>query len=119
MRRIQATISPSVAAILNITPNHLDRHGTLEAYAAAKQRLRGLVIHLIAVCLMGGAALAEEAGRGATQITANIFDRGWLETAYYYYGSDYRGDMGDDYVVTYMSQEGGWGAVGWDWAETV
>ncbi len=44
-----------------------------------------------------------------TQITANIFDRGWLETAYYYYGSDYRGDMGDDYVVTYMSQEGGWG----------
>jgi Family of unknown function (DUF5695) len=44
-----------------------------------------------------------------TQITANVFDRGWLETAYYYYGSDYRGDMGDDYVVTYMSQEGGWG----------
>ena len=44
-----------------------------------------------------------------TQITANIFDRGWLETAYYYYGSDYRGDMGDDYVVTYMAQEGGWG----------
>jgi hypothetical protein len=43
-----------------------------------------------------------------TQITANVFDRGWLETAYYYYGSDYRGDMGDDYVVTYMSQEGGW-----------
>ena len=44
-----------------------------------------------------------------TEITANVFDRGWLETAYYYYGSDYRGDMGDDYIVTYMSQEGGWG----------
>jgi len=44
-----------------------------------------------------------------TQITANIFDRGWLETAYYYYGSDYRGDMGDDFVVTYMAQMGGWG----------
>jgi hypothetical protein len=44
-----------------------------------------------------------------TQITANVFDRGWLETAYYHYGSDYRGDMGDDYVVSYMSQEGGWG----------
>lgn len=44
-----------------------------------------------------------------TQITANVFDRGWLETAYYYYGSDYRGDMGDDYVVTYMAQMGGWG----------
>jgi Family of unknown function (DUF5695) len=44
-----------------------------------------------------------------TQITANVFDRGWLETAYYYYGSDYRGDMGDDYIVTYMAQMGGWG----------
>ncbi len=31
--------SPQVAAILNITPNHLDRHGTMEAYTAAKARL--------------------------------------------------------------------------------
>ncbi len=35
----QMTISPDVAAILNITPNHLDRHGTMEAYSAAKRRL--------------------------------------------------------------------------------
>ena len=28
--------SPQVAAILNLTPNHLDRHGTMENYAAAK-----------------------------------------------------------------------------------
>ncbi len=33
------TRSTSVAAILNITPNHLDRHGTLEAYIAAKYNL--------------------------------------------------------------------------------
>jgi len=33
------TRSPQVAAILNITPNHLDRHGTMEAYTAAKARL--------------------------------------------------------------------------------
>ncbi|HOD04149.1 MAG TPA: Mur ligase family protein, partial [Anaerolineaceae bacterium] len=33
------TRSPQVGAILNITPNHLDRHGTMEAYAAAKARL--------------------------------------------------------------------------------
>jgi UDP-N-acetylmuramoylalanine--D-glutamate ligase len=33
------TSSPDVAAILNITPNHLDRHGTMEAYTAAKARL--------------------------------------------------------------------------------
>lgn len=35
----QMTISPQVAAILNITPNHLDRHGTLAAYTAAKSRI--------------------------------------------------------------------------------
>jgi UDP-N-acetylmuramoylalanine--D-glutamate ligase len=28
--------SPEISAILNITPNHLDRHITMEAYAAAK-----------------------------------------------------------------------------------
>ena len=35
----QMTLSPNVAAILNVTPNHLDRHGTMEAYAAAKARI--------------------------------------------------------------------------------
>jgi UDP-N-acetylmuramoylalanine--D-glutamate ligase len=35
----QMTISPNVAAILNITPNHLDRHGTMEAYTKAKAQL--------------------------------------------------------------------------------
>ena len=35
----QMTISPNVAAVLNITPNHLDRHGTMEAYTAAKARI--------------------------------------------------------------------------------
>jgi UDP-N-acetylmuramoylalanine--D-glutamate ligase len=31
--------SPDVAAVLNITPNHLDRHVTMEAYQAAKARI--------------------------------------------------------------------------------
>ncbi len=31
--------APAVAAVLNITPNHLDRHGTMEAYTAAKARI--------------------------------------------------------------------------------
>jgi UDP-N-acetylmuramoylalanine--D-glutamate ligase len=35
----QMMISPNVAAILNITPNHLDRHGTMEAYIASKVRI--------------------------------------------------------------------------------
>ncbi len=33
------TVSPQVAAILNITPNHLDRHGDMQAYTAAKTRI--------------------------------------------------------------------------------
>ncbi len=35
----QMSLSPQVAAVLNITPNHLDRHGTMEVYTAAKKRL--------------------------------------------------------------------------------
>ena len=31
--------SPQVAAILNVTPNHLDRHKTMEAYTSAKARV--------------------------------------------------------------------------------
>ncbi|GAB4501378.1 MAG: UDP-N-acetylmuramoyl-L-alanine--D-glutamate ligase [Anaerolineales bacterium] len=31
--------SPNVAAILNITPNHLDRHGSMAQYIAAKRRI--------------------------------------------------------------------------------
>lgn len=33
------TCSPQLAVVLNVTPNHLDRHGTMEAYAAAKARI--------------------------------------------------------------------------------
>ena len=30
------TVSPAIGAILNVTPNHLDRHRTMEAYTQAK-----------------------------------------------------------------------------------
>ncbi len=35
----QINISPKIACILNITPNHLDRHGTMEVYTRAKARI--------------------------------------------------------------------------------
>jgi len=33
------SVSPHVAAVLNITPNHLDRHKTMESYVAAKAHI--------------------------------------------------------------------------------
>src|SRR5690606_31742182 len=42
------------------------------------------------------------------QMAANIFCRGWLETAYYLLGSDIRGSGGNSYTLTYMAQMGGW-----------
>ncbi|MGD1015946.1 MAG: UDP-N-acetylmuramoyl-L-alanine--D-glutamate ligase [Roseiarcus sp.] len=33
------SLAPSVGALINVTPDHIDRHGTLENYAAIKERL--------------------------------------------------------------------------------
>jgi UDP-N-acetylmuramoylalanine--D-glutamate ligase len=39
--QLESTVEfrPSIAVILNITPDHLDRHGSLENYALAKERI--------------------------------------------------------------------------------
>lgn len=39
LRPLQTGWSPAIATLLNITPNHLDRHGTMAAYTAAKEAL--------------------------------------------------------------------------------
>jgi UDP-N-acetylmuramoylalanine--D-glutamate ligase len=36
---LMPTLKPKVGALLNLSPDHLDRHGTMEAYAAVKARL--------------------------------------------------------------------------------
>jgi hypothetical protein len=54
----------------------------------------------------------ESASRFAvTQIRANLFCRGVIEKAYYYYGSDYRAGAGDSFTLSYMSPMGGWGVL--------
>lgn len=42
------------------------------------------------------------------QMKLNLACRGWLETAYYYLGSDYRGSGPSSYTLSYMAQMGGW-----------
>jgi len=42
------------------------------------------------------------------QLLANLACRGWLETSYYHYGSDFRGCGSAHYTLSYMSQMGGW-----------
>jgi UDP-N-acetylmuramoylalanine--D-glutamate ligase len=39
--QLESTVEfhPSIAVILNITPDHLDRHGSFESYALAKERI--------------------------------------------------------------------------------
>jgi len=42
------------------------------------------------------------------QMRLNLACRGWLEGAYYYLGSDYRGSGPSSYTLSYMAQMGGW-----------
>lgn len=41
------SLSPKVATILNVSPDHLDRHHTLDAYVQAKQRIYTLARQLL------------------------------------------------------------------------
>lgn len=59
----------------------------------------------------GGTTLEDAEKFALTQIRANLFCRGVVEKAYYYYGSDYRGGAGDAFTLTYMSPMGGWGVM--------
>ena len=42
------------------------------------------------------------------QIKLNLACRGWLETSYYYLGSDFRASGSASYTLSYMAQMGGW-----------
>jgi len=89
------TVSPRVAAVLNITPNHLDRHKTMEAYIAAKRNIvahqqpedfallgyddanaRGLALETAAHLLWfsGGAEVEEGAFRTNGELTLRLGD---------------------------------------------
>lgn len=66
------TLDPSVGICLNVSPDHLDRHGTLEAYAGVKERLIAGVqpggTAIVGIDDRFGQAMADRAERAGTLV---------------------------------------------------
>jgi UDP-N-acetylmuramoylalanine--D-glutamate ligase len=61
---LTTTFAPDVAMLTNITPDHLDRHGGMEGYVAAKRRIFAhAVLALVGVDEAAGRAAADELKR--------------------------------------------------------
>jgi len=68
--QLESTVEfhPKIAVILNITPDHLDRHGTFENYARAKERIfAAMNEHDCVVLNADNAPAAEAASRTAAK----------------------------------------------------
>ena len=77
------TASPSVVAVLNVTPNHLDRHKTMPAYTAAKRRILDFQVE-------GDLALVGHDDAGSRELAPAV--RGRL--AFFSMRGEVPGDMG-------------------------
>jgi UDP-N-acetylmuramoylalanine--D-glutamate ligase len=79
------TFRPQVAVILNITPDHLDRHGSFAAYVAAKARiLENQHPDDVAVFDFGSATARELAARARGRVVAlhsqtGVGEDAWLD----------------------------------------
>jgi len=87
---------PNIAVILNITPDHLDRHGSFENYARAKERIFAALNHDDAVVLNAdNARTAQAASRSSARvywfsIEHSVRQGSWVEDGYVVY----RGERG-------------------------
>lgn len=75
-----STFHPHIAAFLNLSPDHLDRHGDMEGYLGAKLRLFARMTEADHVVLPLGAAFAGRAAR-ATRAGVTFFDVGDAATS--------------------------------------
>lgn len=68
---LMASFSPDISVLINISPDHLDRHGGMEGYMAAKERIfRGKGIGIIGVDDDGSAAIfARQRKEGQRRMT--------------------------------------------------
>jgi UDP-N-acetylmuramoylalanine--D-glutamate ligase len=82
---------PSIAVILNITPDHLDRHGSFENYALAKERIFAAQNERDFVVLNAdNARAAEAASRSAAKVywfsvEHSVVQGAWLEEGFVVY----------------------------------
>ena len=91
--QLESTVEfhPSIAVILNITPDHLDRHGSFENYAQAKERIfEAQDAHDSVVLNADNPRTAEAAERSGAKIywfsTKHAVNRGaWVEGGYIFY----------------------------------
>jgi UDP-N-acetylmuramoylalanine--D-glutamate ligase len=64
------SIDPSVGILMNLTPDHLDRHGTMENYASVKERLiAGSAAGVVVVDDDGCRAIAARAAHRGQKLT--------------------------------------------------
>ncbi|MCJ2134721.1 UDP-N-acetylmuramoyl-L-alanine--D-glutamate ligase [Methylobacterium sp. J-026] len=62
-------LDPSVGVLMNITPDHLDRHGTMEQYAAIKERLiRGAGLAVVGIDDAPSRAIADRRGTDLVRV---------------------------------------------------
>lgn len=102
------SLNPTVGILLNVTPDHLDRHGTMENYAAVKERLvAGAESAVIGVDDDWCRAIAdrlESAGRTVVRISVELPD------------ADRKGGSGNPRSEGIRAEDGGlvWTCVGQD-----
>jgi len=90
---------PRIAVILNITPDHLDRHGSFENYALAKERIFAAQDENDFVVLnAGNARAAEAADRSRAQVCWFSMERpegpgAWIEGGWVVFQAKHDGDV--------------------------
>ncbi|MEE7457819.1 UDP-N-acetylmuramoyl-L-alanine--D-glutamate ligase [Methylorubrum populi] len=87
------SLKPGIGILLNLTPDHLDRHGTMENYAAIKERLvANADLAVIGVDDASCAAIAER--RGPERIRIHVEGHGAAQGDFVCAGSAVRGPDG-------------------------